>query len=388
MNNKSILVTGGAGYIGSFTTKELLDEGYEVVVVDDLSTGHIEAVDKRAKFEKADVGDAKEMARIFQQYRIEAVIDFAANLAVGESMEDPKKYLHNNVENFINLLDSMKANDVSLIIKSSTASTYGNPESEKDFPLREEYQNHYKPEKSALLPGKWDDKEVEGEDFFLSLIDWYKERYRTRPDLKLTENELAKLRIPASVYGLTKLLDEIILNKYNRSSGIAWVALRYFNVCGASPDGEMGEDKPNPTTLMTVAFWSLLGKMGKLPIFGNDFPTKDGTGIRDYIHPLDLATGHIAALQYLLDKNDSAVFNLGNGIGYSVLDVVKAVEAASDSTVEFEIKPRRSGDPVISICSPEKARIILKWKAMYSLKDMAETAWRWHSKHSEGYKEN
>jgi UDP-glucose 4-epimerase len=279
----------------------------------------------------------------------------------------------------------MKKYDVSLIIKSSTASTYGNPEKESDFPLRENYQDHYTPATSALLPGNWGDVQLEGEDFFQKIIGHFQDTQKNRPDLELSEKDICKLRIPTSVYGLTKLLDEIILNKYNSTSGISWVSLRYFNVCGASLDGEMGEAKPKPTTLMTLAIWSLLGKIDKLSVFGNDYPTKDGTGIRDYIHPLDLATGHVAALQYLLDGNKSDVFNLGNGIGYSVFEVVKAVEVASDEKVKYEIKPRRSGDPTISFCDPGKARNILNWKAKYNLTDMAETAWKWHSSHPGGY---
>lgn len=388
MSEKIILVTGGAGYIGSITTKLLLDEGFDVVVVDNLSSGHQKAVDKRAVFVQANVGDEAAIAKIFQAYKIDAVIDFAAYLAVRESMNEPKKYLVNNVENFVKLLDSMKKSGVSLIIKSSTASTYGNPEKESDFPLKENYQENYRPASSALLEGIWDGKNMAGEEFFQKIIGYYQNLYRNRSDLQLSKDEIAKLRIPASVYGLTKLLDEIILNKYNHGSGMRWVALRYFNVCGASLDGNMGENKPNPTTLMTIIFRGILGKTGKLNIFGNDYPTKDGTGIRDYIHPLDLATGHAAALQYLLDKNEPAIFNLGNGIGYSVFEVIKAVESASGQKVEYKIKPRRSGDPAISYCDPGKAKKILGWISKYNLNNMAETAWKWHKKHPEGYKTN
>ena len=385
MDKKTILVTGGAGYIGSITTKQLLDDGYSVVVVDNLDSGHRKAVDKRAAFEQANVGDEAAMEKILRNYKIDAVIDFAAYLAVGESMDEPKKYLVNNVENFVKLLDCMKKCTIPIMIKSSTASTYGNPEKESDFPLKENYQENYQPASSALLEGIWDGENLAGEEFFQKIISYYQNLYRHRSDLQLSEDEIAKLRIPASVYGLTKLLDEIILNKYNQSSGMRWVALRYFNVCGASLDGNMGENKPNPTTLMTTIFWGILGKTGKLNIFGDDYPTKDGTGIRDYIHPLDLANGHIAALQYLFDKNEPAIFNLGNGVGYSVFDVIKAVETASGHGVEYEIKPRRSGDPAVSYCDPGKAQKILGWKARYSLMDMAETAWKWHSQHPEGY---
>lgn len=385
LNKKNILVTGGAGYIGSITVKELLDQNFDVVVLDSLENGHLEAVDPRAKLAIVDLANLKETEKVFEKYKIDAVVDFAAYLAVGESMEVPEKYLANNVDNFISLLDCMKKYEVPLIIKSSTASTYGNPKNESDFPLKENYHDNYRPEKSALLEGMWESQRLVGEDFFQKIIDYYQNKYHDRSDLQLSADEITKLRIPASVYGLTKLLDEIILDKYNHNSGIYWVTLRYFNVCGASINGRMGEDKPNPTTLMTLAFWNLLGKIEKLKVFGTDYPTKDGTGIRDYIHPLDLATGHAAALQYLLDKNEPAIFNLGNGVGYSVFEVIKAVEKASGRKVEHEIKPRRSGDPAISYCDPGKAQKILGWKAKYNLDDMAETAWKWHSKHPEGY---
>jgi len=384
-NNQTILVTGGAGYIGSLTVKQLCDDGYDVVVLDSLENGHREAVDPRAQLEIVDLADLDQTEKVFEKHKIEAVIDFAAYLAVGESMENPEKYIRNNVINFIKLLHCMKKYDVRNIIKSSTASTYGNPKKESDFPLIESYQENYQPSHSALLPGKWKDKELEGEEFFQEIITYYDFFYKSIPDFALSQADITKLRIPTSVYGLTKLLDEIILEKYNRILGINWVALRYFNVCGASLDGKMGEDKPKPTTLMTLAIWSLLDKIDKLQVFGNDYPTKDGTGIRDYVHPLDLATGHISALEYLLDGNKSAVFNLGNGTGYSVFEVIKAVEIASHKKVKYEIKSRRSGDPAISFCDPRKAKNILGWRAKYNLTDMAETAWKWHSKHPEGY---
>jgi len=388
--NKSltILVTGGAGYIGSFTVKELLDQEYNVVVLDSLENGHREAVDQRANLEIADLSDKNAITRVFDKYKIDAVIDFAAYLAVGESMEKPEMYMKNNVENFINLLDVMVEKGCKHIIKSSTASTYGNPLNESDFPLKENYQNCFKPEKSALLPGKWEGKEVSGEEFFQKIIDYYNNAFSNRPELTLTDAEMTKLRIPTSVYGLTKLLDEIIMNKYNKSSGISYVPLRYFNVCGAAEDGSIGEDKPNPTTLMTVCFWSIIGKFSELKLFGNDYPTKDGTCIRDYIHPLDLATGHVAALEYLLKEDKSEIINLGSGEPYSVFEVINAVEKASGEKVKYEVVPRRSGDPVISCSDPSKAKKLLNWETKYTLTDMAETAWKWHSNHPNGYLKN
>lgn len=384
-NKKTILVTGGAGYIGPFIVKELLDQNYNVVVLDNLENGHREAVDLRAKLEVTDLSESDATAKIFDKYKIDAVIDFAAYLAVGESMENPKKYLKNNVENFIKLLDVMVCKGCKYIIKSSTASTYGEPKNESDFPLKENYQENFKPKKSALLSGKWDGENVEGEDFFQKIIEYYHETFKDRPNLALTSEELTKLRIPTSVYGLTKLLDEIILDKYNKFSGIKYVSLRYFNVCGAAKDGALGEDKPDPTTIMTVCFWTILGKYSRLILNGNDYPTKDGTCIRDYIHPLDLATGHAAALEYLLKGNESEIINLGTGKPYSVFEVIAAVEKASGKKVKYEIGPRRSGDPVISFANPSKAEKLLSWRAIYDLDDMAETAWKWHSQHPNGY---
>ncbi len=385
MSNRTILVTGGAGYIGSITVKELIDQNFDVVVLDSLENGHRKAVDPRAKLEIVDLDSLKNTEKVFEKYKIDAIVDFAAYLAVGESMENPEKYIQNNVVNFIKLLHCMKKYEVPLIIKSSTASTYGNPEKESDFPLKENYQDNYKPDKSALLAGVWDKQTIIGEEFFQKVIPYYDFFYKSHPDLALSEADKTKLRIPTSVYGLTKLLDEIMLEKYNRLLGIRWVSLRYFNVCGASLDGGMGEDKPNPTTLMTLAFWNLLGKTEKLKVFGNDYPTKDGTGIRDYIHPLDLATGHVAALKYLLDGKKSNIFNLGTGVGYSVFEVIKTVEKTSGRQVKYEIYPRRSGDPAISYCDPSKAQKILNWEAKYNLNDMAETAWKWHDSHRNGY---
>jgi UDP-glucose 4-epimerase len=271
------------------------------------------------------------------------------------------------------------------IIKSSTAAVYGNPTKESDIPWKEDFVENYQPGESALLNGKWQEEEVAGNHFFDKFIDAYEDAVANRPELKLTELEKTKLRIPLSIYGLTKLLDEILLKKYDEISKIKFVSLRYFNVCGADPSGHMGEDKPKPTTLMTMAIYQLLGKISQLDLLGKDYDTPDGTAIRDYIHPSDLSVGHISALQNLIQTNKSDIFNLGTGKGSSVLEVIAAVERASGKKVKTVDKPKRSGDAIISVADPNNAKKVLNWQARYSLDDMAETAWKWHNSHPSGY---
>ena len=386
--NKKILVTGGAGYIGSITTKQLLDAGYKVIVVDSLENGHDKAIDTRAIFEKSNVGEEKRMKKIFESHGTEAVMDFAAYLAVGESMTNPEKYFENNVINFIKLLDLMVKSGVKKIIKSSTASVYGNPEKESDFPLKEEYTEKYQPKKSCLLPGVMDGKNLEGEVFFTKFINLYSKYLSNRPELQLSKEDLTKLRIPTSIYGLTKLLDEILLQKYDCLFGLKSIILRYFNVAGADPEGRMGEDKPNPTNLVTVTIYKALNRRDTLEVFGTDYPTKDGTGIRDYIHVYDLAAGHLAALQHLLKENRSNKFNLGVGKGLSVFDVIKAVERSAGRKINYQISPRRAGDPAVSFAEAKKANKELGWSPKYTLNDMTESAWNWHKTHPLGYGSN
>ncbi len=366
-------------------TKALLNTGYNVVVLDSLENGHREAVDHRAILEICNLKDKEKVRQIFGKYSFSAVIDFAAYLAVGESMENPAKYIENNVFNFINLLEVIKSSDCKLIIKSSTASTYGNPLKDSDFPLKESYTENFKPKKSSLLPGAWQGQELSGEDLFQKVLEFYNKGIVDHSSLSLNDDEITKLRIPTSIYGLTKLLDEILMKKYDKSSGIKYITLRYFNVAGADSSGETGEDKPNPTNLMTVALYSALGRMNKLKVFGHDYPTPDGTGIRDYIHVSDLADGHVKALEYLLNNRKSDTFNLGNGKGYSVLEVIKSAEKAIAHPIEFEYAPRRSGDPAISYSDPSRANNVLGWQAKYTIEDMARTAWKWHSSHPDGY---
>jgi len=383
---EKILVTGGAGYIGSITTKALLDDGYRVVVVDALKNGHRKAVDKRAKFYAIEVADKVKLAEIMKKEAIDAVIDFAAFIAVGESMANPIKYLQNNVFDFIGLMDCISHSDCRFIIKSSTAAVYGEPTDEKAFPLSEAYLDEAKPKNSALLKGEWEGKMLSGNDLFNEIIETYTSYIKRthHDDLALTQAEMTQLKIPTSVYGLTKLLDEIIMKKYDYSSGIKSIALRYFNVAGASPDGEMGEDHPEETHLIPVAINRMLSNT-EFSILGHDFKTKDGTVIRDFIHVVDLAIGHIKALQYLLSSKTSDTINLGSSAGYTVLEIIRKIEKVTRRTMKCTFGPRREGDPTKLLASTTKARQVLNWKPKYGLEDIISSAWQWHKSHPNGY---
>lgn len=380
---KKIFVTGGAGYIGSHTVLELLAKKYQVIVIDDLRAGYKELLPADVLLEKVSLENREDVFQVFEKHRPEAVIDFAAYLAVGESMVEPEKYLQNNVINFINLLDAMVKTGCKYIIKSSTAAVYGNPTKEDDVPWVESFTEIYKPKKAALLRGKWADMNISDEKFLQKFIEMYELKVNERQDLALADDDTAKLRIPLSVYGISKLLDEIILEKYNKTSGIKYVAFRYFNVCGADPSGRTGDSKPKPTNLMSMAILSALDKISELSVYGNDYPTKDGTGVRDYIHPSDLAVAHVLALKYLESGNKSEIFNLATGHGSSVLEVVEAVESAAGRKVKYSITGRRSGDPSISIADSSKVEKVLGWKSKYDLTKMAETAWKWESRNKE-----
>ncbi|MCL5410651.1 MAG: UDP-glucose 4-epimerase [Patescibacteria group bacterium] len=384
MNNKSltILVTGGAGYIGSFTVKELLDQKYDIVVLDSLENGHKEAVDPRAKLEVADLSDKDATEKVFDKYKIDAVIDFAAYLAVGESMEKPKMYVKNNVENFVKLLDVMVKKGCKYIIKSSTAAVYGNPQNDSVIPLDEDYISKFKPGKSALLKGIWQNSEVEGEIFFQKILELYANI--VKPDLYLNEEEITQLRIPSNVYGITKMLDEMILKKYSNKLPIKFISLRYFNAAGADNEGKIGEDHPIETHLIPLALKNIL-EGSEFKLMGTDYKTKDGTAIRDYVHVIDLADGHLKALQYLIENDNNNIFNLGNGSGYTVNEVIKTIEDLLGKKVDCTIYPRRSGDPDILIADSQKAKKILRWSPQYSLEDIVRSAWKWHKNNPRGY---
>ncbi len=325
-----ILVTGGAGYIGSHTVRELRSRGYDVVVYDNLTTGHIEAVGD-AIFVKGDLFDVELLKDTFKKYGVDSVIHFAAYSLVGESMTNPLKYYHNNVAGTLALLEAMVACDVKYLVFSSSAATYGDT----------------------------------GEDI-------------------ISETSPQK---PTSVYGMTKLMMEQLMADFDKAYGLKYVALRYFNAAGAHESGEIGEDHNPESHLIPIIMQVLNGKREKLGIFGDDYPTPDGTCIRDYIHITDLADAHIKALESLKSGANSNAYNLGNGNGFSVKEVVETVEKVVGKPVKREIVPRRAGDPAVLVASSDKIKKELGWKPEYdSLEKIVASAWKWHSTHPDGFK--
>lgn len=325
----AIMVSGGAGYIGSHMVLELVRKGYEVIVVDNLEKGHKEAV-KEAKLYVGDLRDDTFLNQVFEENKIEAVVHFAAYSLVGESMEEPAKYYENNLVATMKLLNAMRKYDCNKIVFSSTAAVFGEPE---NIPILES-----------------DKKE------------------------------------PTNTYGETKLAMEKMLKWYDKAYGIKSVALRYFNAAGADRTGEIGEDHKPETHLIPIILQVALGKREKIYVFGEDYPTEDGTCLRDYIHVTDLAQAHILALQYLEKGKESNQFNLGNGKGYSVKQVIDMVEKVTGKEIKREIAQRRAGDPAVLVASAEKAKKELGWKPEYdSLETIIETAWNFYQKHPNGY---
>lgn len=318
----SVLVTGGAGYIGSHAVKVLLSKGYDVVVVDNLETGHKEAVDSKAKLYIGDIADDKLMDKVFKENDIVGVIHFAAYSLVGESMTNPHKYYENNVSKTNHMLESMVRNNVKNLVFSSTAATYGEPE---------------------RVPILETDKQV-----------------------------------PTNVYGQTKLSMEQMIAWYGKIHGLKHVALRYFNVAGAIEDGSIGEAHNPETHLIPIILQVANNKREKLNVFGDDYPTKDGTCIRDYIHVLDLCDAHVLALEYLINGNPSDVFNLGSGEGFSVLEMVNAARKVTTHPIPLQIAARRAGDPAVLIASSSKAKKVLKWNPIREdIEVMIKDAWNW-----------
>ena len=325
-----ILVCGGAGYIGSHTVYELIDKGEEVVIVDNLETGHIEAVHPKAKFYKVDIRNEEELDKVFKENHIKEVIHFAANSLVGESMTNPLKYYNNNVHGTEVLLKVMVANDVKKIVFSSTAATYGDV---KVMPITEE----------------------------------------------TTTN-------PTNTYGETKLSMEKMIRWTDIAHGVKFVALRYFNVAGAHSNGIIGEDHNPETHLIPLILQVPLGQRDFISIFGDDYETEDGTCVRDYIHVIDLANAHIKAVDYLRGGNESNVFNLGNGNGFSVKEMIEAARKVTGHEIPAKICERRAGDPAKLIASSLKAKNILNWEPKYmDVEEVIGSAWNFHKNNPKGF---
>jgi UDP-glucose 4-epimerase len=324
-----ILVLGGAGYIGSHTVKRLRGKGEAVVVYDDLSQGH-EAAVQGADLVKGDVCDQPMLARVCREKKVDSIIHFAAFCYVGESVEQPARYYHNNVTGMVSVLGAMVETGVKRIIFSSSAATYGVPDS---VPIRED----------------------------------------------------APLN-PINPYGRTKLMMEQMMADYEKAYGIGYTALRYFNAAGADSEGELGEWHDPETHLVPLAAYAALGLREELTIFGDDFDTPDGTCVRDYIHVDDLADAHILALDRLRNGGESRSFNLGNGEGYSVREVAETVMSVSRRKFKLKMGPRRAGDPPSLVADPTEAEKVLGWKQKHpSLQDIAYTAYRWLEQHPKGY---
>ncbi|GEL13562.1 UDP-glucose 4-epimerase [Lapidilactobacillus concavus DSM 17758] len=326
----TILVTGGAGYIGSHTTDRLIEQGTDVIVVDNLLTGHRAAINPKARFYEGDVRDRDFLEGVFTKEKIDGVVHFAANSLVGESMKDPLKYFDNNDYGFIVLLETMVKFDVKKLVFSSTAATYGEA---KEIPITE-----------------------------------------TTP------------QVPTNPYGESKLTMEKFAHWADVAHDLKWVALRYFNVAGAKSDGSIGEDHHPETHLIPIVLQVASGKREKLQIFGGDYATKDGTNVRDYVHVIDLADAHIEALNYLSEGNDSSAFNLGSANGFSNLEIVEAARKVTKQPIPYEIADRRPGDPSTLVASSEKAREVLGWKPNYDdMESIIATAWTWTQQHPNGY---
>lgn len=326
----TILVLGGAGYIGSHTVYELVDKGYDVVIADNLETGHMEAVHKNARFYKGDIRDREFVDSVFEKEKVDGVIHFAANSLVGESMTNPLKYYDNNLCGTKVLLESMVAHGVDKIVFSSTAATYGEPEK--------------------------------------------------LPILETDKTE------PTNTYGETKLSMEKMFKWTALAHGMRYVSLRYFNACGAHESGNIGEDHTTETHLIPLILQVPNGKREAINIYGDDYDTKDGTCVRDYIHVKDLAQAHILAMEYLVKGNESNVFNLGNGVGFTVKEVIDAARKVTGHEIKAVITPRRAGDPAVLIASSEKAKEILGWRPEHiDIEEIIASAWKWHKSHPNGF---
>ncbi len=324
MNNETILVTGGAGYIGSHAVLALKRAGYEVVVLDNLVYGHRDLVEKlQVNLIVGDTSDRTLLDNLFANHNISAVMHFAAYAYVGESVTDPSKYYRNNVIGTLTLLDAMMAASIKKFVFSSTCATYGIPET---VPIPEDHPQN-----------------------------------------------------PINPYGASKLMVERMLSDFDTAYDFKSVCFRYFNAAGADPNGLLGEDHNPETHLIPLVLQTALGKRESVSIFGTDYDTSDGTCIRDYIHVTDLANAHVLGLEYLLQGKDSTVFNLGNGNGFSVQEVIETAKEVTGKEIKVQKCDRRPGDPPILVGSSDKARTILGWQPQYcDLKDILYHAWEWH----------
>jgi len=316
-----VLVTGGAGYIGSHTAKALTQAGFEPVVLDDFSMGHRWAVQWGPVVE-GDLADAKLIREVITAYNVRAVIHFAASAYVGESMTTPRKYFRNNVTNALGLLESMVDTGVRRIVFSSSCATYGIP---NEVPIPEDH-----------------------------------------------------LQNPINPYGESKRMVERFLYWYGKAYGLGWMSLRYFNAAGADPEGELGEEHHPETHLIPVSIQAALGERPFVEVYGTDYPTPDGTAIRDYIHVTDLAAAHVLALRHLLEDGESTALNLGTGRGHSVREVIATVERVSGRAVPVREAARRPGDPPVLVAGAARASQLLGWSPRHSsLDEIVQTAWRW-----------
>lgn len=328
-----ILVLGGAGYIGSHAVYQLIDEGMEVVVVDNLETGHREAVHPKAVFYEGDIRNASFLNSVFEKEAIDEVLHFAANSLVGESMENPLKYFDNNVYGTQVLLKAMVDHGVKKIVFSSTAATYGEPEA---VPITESMPTN-----------------------------------------------------PGNTYGETKLTMEKMMKWTALAHGLKFVSLRYFNVAGARESAEIGEDHRPESHLVPLILQTALGQRNDITVFGDDYDTADGTCIRDYVHVEDLIQAHLLALSYLRNGGESDVFNLGSSQGFSVKEMIDAARTVTGKDIPVKIGARRAGDPGTLIASPDKARSVLGWNPVHtSVEKIIGDAWNWHSTHPAGYEKD
>jgi UDP-glucose 4-epimerase len=323
--DRVILVTGGAGYIGAHAVKALEERGFQVIILDSLVYGHRDLIEtnSKAKLVVGDINDRSFLDRLFATTKIDAVMHFAAFAYVGESVTDPAKYYRNNVVGTLTLLDAMREHGVTNFVFSSTCATYGNPQS---IPIDEDHPQN-----------------------------------------------------PINPYGAGKLAIERVLKDYDPAYGLKSVIFRYFNAAGADPDGLFGEDHNPETHLIPLILQAAAGKRASVSIFGTDYDTPDGTCIRDYIHVTDLAQAHVLGLEYLLKHQDSQIFNLGNGSGFSVKEVIDTAKQVTGKEIPIEECPRRVGDPAVLIGSSDKARQMLGWKPQYAdLNAIVKHAWNWH----------